>query len=91
MLELFAKMIKQREDSEKIYRDAGRPSWPAGGREIAIIREFLPKQLGEAEVEAAAHAAIAATGATREGHGQGDGGAERAHAGQMDFGKASAW
>ena len=42
-LELFAKMIKQREESQKIYADAGRAELAAQeGEEIEIIREFLP-------------------------------------------------
>ena len=64
LLELFAKMIKQREESEKIYADAGRAELAKQeGEEIAIIREFLPKQLPGAEMEQAIAAAIAKTGA----------------------------
>ena len=43
LLELFAKMIKQREESEKIYAEAGRAELAKQeGEEIVIIREFLP-------------------------------------------------
>ena len=46
LLELFAKMIKQREESEKIYADAGRVELAKQeAEEIAIIREFLPKPM----------------------------------------------
>ena len=64
LLELFAKMIKQREESEKIYADAGRAELAKQeAEEIVIIREFLPKQLSEAEMEKAVAAAIAEAGA----------------------------
>ena len=44
LLELFAKMIKQREKSEKIYTQAGRAELAKQeAEEIAIIREFLPE------------------------------------------------
>ena len=43
LLELFAKMIKQREESEKIYAEADRAELAKQeGEEIVIIREFLP-------------------------------------------------
>ena len=65
LLELFAKMIKQREESEKIYRDAGRAELAQQeAEEIAIIREFLPKQLSEADTQKAIAAAIGDAGAT---------------------------
>ena len=48
LLDLLAKMIKQREESEKIYADAGRAELAKQeAEEIAIIREFLPKQLSD--------------------------------------------
>ena len=44
LLELFATMIKQREESQKIYADAGRAELAKQeSEEIEIIREFLPK------------------------------------------------
>ncbi|MET0687841.1 MAG: GatB/YqeY domain-containing protein, partial [Methyloceanibacter sp.] len=65
LLELFAKMIKQREESQKIYADAGRAELAAQeGEEIEIIREFLPKQLSDKEMDAAIAETIAAEGAT---------------------------
>src|SRR3990170_2862234 len=51
LLELLAKMIKQREESEKIYADAGRAELAKQeGEEIVIIREFLPKQLSDQDM-----------------------------------------
>ena len=65
LLDLFARMIKQREESEKIYADAGRVELAKQeGEEIVIIREFLPKQLSSQETDKAIAEAIAKTGAS---------------------------
>ena len=89
--QLLAKLVKQREDSAKAYDDGGRPELAAQERaEIEIIRGFMPKQLGEAEIEAAAREAIAATGAaSARDMGKVMAALREKHAGQMDFGKAS--
>ena len=92
LLELLAKMIKQREESEKIYADAGRAELAKQeNEEIAIIREFLPKQLSDKEMNAAIAAAIAKTGAASvKDMGKVMAELKGAYAGQMDFAKASA-
>jgi uncharacterized protein len=92
LLELFAKMIKQREESEKIYRDAGRAELAQQeAEEIAIIREFLPKQLSEADTQKAIAAAIAEAGASSvKDMGKVMAALKSHYAGQMDFAKASA-
>ena len=55
-----------------------------------IIEGFLPKQLSDAELEAAVKAAIAATGAaTAKDMGRVMASLREQHAGQMDFAKAS--
>src|SRR4051812_16249151 len=89
--QLLAKLVKQREDSAKAYDEGGRPELAAQERaEIDIIRDFMPKQLGEAEIEAAARAAIAATGAaSAKDMGKVMAALREKYAGQMDFGKAS--
>ena len=64
-LAVLDKMVKQRRDSEQQYRDAGRGELAEQeSREIAVIQEFLPAQLSEAELEQMVDAAIAAAGAT---------------------------
>ena len=89
---LLGKMIKQRQESARAYEEGGRVELAQKEQdEIALIQEFLPRQLAPAEVEAAIRGAIAATGAT----GLRDMGAVMAalrerHAGQMDFGAAGA-
>jgi len=92
LLELFAKMIKQREESEKIYRDAGRAELAMQeAEEIAIIREFLPKQLSEDDTQKAIADAIAEAGATSvKDMGKVMAALKARHAGQMDFAKVSA-
>jgi uncharacterized protein YqeY len=92
LLELFAKMIKQREESEKIYRDAGRAELAQQeAEEIAIIREFLPKQLSEADTQKAIAEAIAEAGATSvKDMGKVLAALKTRYAGQIDFAKASA-
>ncbi|WP_029004947.1 GatB/YqeY domain-containing protein [Azorhizobium doebereinerae] len=90
---LLAKMVKQREESAKIYADNGRPELAAQERdEIKVILDFLPKQLSEEDTRAA----IAKVVAEIEAKGIKDMGRVMAvlkerHAGAIDFGKASAW
>jgi uncharacterized protein YqeY len=89
--QLLAKMVKQREESAKAYDDGGRPELAQKEREeIAVIRDFMPKQLDEAETEAAIREAIAATGASGpKDMGKVMAALREKFAGQMDFGRAS--
>lgn len=92
LLELLAKMIKQREESEKIYADAGRAELATQeGEEVVIIREFLPQQLSDADMAKAIDDAIAEAGAASvRDMGKVMAALKARYAGQMDFGKASA-
>jgi uncharacterized protein YqeY len=92
LLELLAKMIKQREESEKIYADAGRAELAKQeAEEIAIIREYLPKQLSAGDMDQAIAAAIKTTGAASiKDMGKVMAELKAKYAGQMDFAKASA-
>jgi hypothetical protein len=92
LLELLAKMIKQREESEKIYADAGRAELAKQeAEEIVIIREYLPKQLSDKDMEKAIAEAITKTGAaSAKDMGKVMAELKARYAGQMDFGKASA-
>jgi uncharacterized protein YqeY len=92
LLELLAKMIKQREESQKIYADAGRTELATQeGEEVAIIREFLPKQLSDADMAKAIDDAVAEVGAaSMKDMGKVMAALKSRYAGQMDFGKASA-
>src|ERR1700748_1641077 len=65
VLGLLAKMIKQREESAAAFDRGGRPELAANEREeIAIIREFMPKQMSAEDARAATQAVIAEVGAT---------------------------
>jgi uncharacterized protein len=65
VLAILEKMMKQRKDSVSQYEAAGREDLAAIERaEMAIIEQYLPAKLGEAEVLAAIDAVIAETGAS---------------------------
>jgi uncharacterized protein YqeY len=91
ILEILGKMIKQRVESTRLYEEGNRLDLADQEREeIAIIKEFLPQQLGEEELRAACAEAVKATGA----QGLRDMGKCMAelkarYAGRLDFGKAS--
>lgn len=89
--ELLAKMVKQRQDSIKVYEEGGRLDLVEQERqEIAIIEEYLPPQMSDADVQQVVTDAISEVGA----QGIKDIGRVMAvlkerYAGQMDFAKAS--
>ncbi len=90
-LALLTKMMKSRQESAQIYRDNGRPELAEQEEaEIAVIGEFLPRQMDEAAILAAAKAAIASVGATgMRDMGKVVAALKESHPGQMDFAKAS--
>ncbi len=89
--ELLSKLVKSREDSAKLYDDGGRPELAAKEREeIAVIREFMPRQMDEAEAKAAIVALVAEIGAAGpKDMGRVMAALKERFTGQMDFGKAS--
>lgn len=91
VLVLLQKMVKQREESLGIYEKAGRDDLATVEREeIAILAEFLPKGLSDAEVDAAIAAAIAKTGAAgAKDMGKVIASLKAHYPGRIDFGKAS--
>jgi uncharacterized protein YqeY len=57
-------LVKQREDSVFHYRKASRPELVRKEEaEIQVLKEYLPQEASDADIEAAAQAAIAETGA----------------------------
>jgi hypothetical protein len=88
---LLQKMIKQRRESLAIYEKAGRKDQAEQeATEIAVIEEFLPTQMSEAEAREAIAVVIKETGAASpKDMGRVMGALKQRHAGQMDFGKAS--
>ncbi len=91
LLSMMQTMIKQRNESAKIYREGNRPELAAKEEaEIAVIERFLPKQLNEEETKSAIAAAIAKTGAAgMKDMGKVMAELKTAYAGQLDMGKAS--
>ncbi len=91
ILQILAKMIKQREESSAIYEKAGREELAKQERdEIAIIKSFMPEEIPEAEVRGIIEGVIAET----EASGLRDMGKVMAvlkerYPGRIDFGKAS--
>lgn len=64
-LKILTKMAKQRRESARIYSEQNRPELAEGElAEVAVIEEYLPKQLSEAELNEALEAIIAQTGAS---------------------------
>ena len=88
---LMSKLVKQREESAKIYDEGGRPELAAKEREeIGIISEFMPKQLAEAEVIEIIRGIITEVGATSmKDMGKVMPVLKERYPGQLDFSKAS--
>lgn len=91
VLEILAKMIKQRRESAKTYEEAGRLELSQQERdEIEIISEFMPKQLSDEAVRQACIDIVTELGAVGlKDMGRTMGALKAKYAGQMDFGKAS--
>jgi hypothetical protein len=90
--EVMQKMIKQRRESITMYEQGGRAELAAAEQaEVAVIEEFLPRQMSEAEAEAAIGAIVAETGASSvKDMGRVMAALKERHAGELDMAKASA-
>jgi uncharacterized protein YqeY len=63
--QIVAREIKKRNESANIYDGAGRPELAKNERdEAAVMSDYLPEQLTEADIQVAVDKAIQATGAT---------------------------
>lgn len=61
---ILVKMVKQRRESARIYEEQNRPELAAGElAEVAVIEEYLPKQLSDEELTAELKKIIEQTGA----------------------------
>ena len=89
--QLLAKMVKQREESARIYEENARAELAGQERaEIEVIKAFMPAQLSDDEIRAAAAAAIADAGAAGpKDMGKVIGLLKERYTGKMDFAKAS--
>lgn len=92
ILLLLQGMVKQRRESIALYRQGNRPELAEQEeQEIAVIESFLPKQMSEEEIAAAAKAAIAETGAAGvKDMGKVMGVLRERHAGVIDMARAGA-
>ena len=88
LLAVLGKMVKQRQESARIYEEGGRLELAEKElAEVAVISEFLPQQLSGDEVTAAIAAAIAEAGATSiRDMGKVMAVLKGKYTGQMDFG-----
>lgn len=92
ILEILAKMIKQRRESVKTYEEAGRLELAeAELEEIKIIQSFLPAQLSDEESRTAVEEIIKDIGAeSLKDMGRTMSTLKERYSGQMDFSKSSA-
>ena len=92
ILDILARMIKQRRESVTTYEEAGRLELAQQEQEeIDIISTFLPKQFDEAEIEAAVAGVLKDIDAAGlKDMGRAMGALKERYAGQMDFSRASA-
>jgi len=92
ILSLLAKMVKQRQESAKIYDDNGRPELAERERnEIDVIKRYMPKPLSADEMKTAVQSAVEDLDATcLKDMGRVMGKLKGEFAGRMDMGKASA-
>ncbi|MEJ6509508.1 MAG: GatB/YqeY domain-containing protein [Octadecabacter sp.] len=89
VLAIMGKMVKQRQESAKVYEEGSRLELAEKElSEIKIIEDFLPRQLSDDEAAAAIDAAIAQVGAESiRDMGKVMGVLKGKYTGQMDFGK----
>lgn len=85
-------MVKQRRESIELYNRGNRPELARQeSDEIAVIESFLPQQMDDAGIEAAAQAAIAESGAAGiKDMGKVMAALRERHAGVLDMAKAGA-
>jgi len=91
ILSMLQSMIKQRHESAKMYCDAGREELAEREEaEIEVIEQFLPKQLGESEVQGIIAELITEMDAKEiKDMGKVMGALKERYAGQLDMSKAS--
>lgn len=90
ILQILAKMVKQREESADAYDKGCRPELAEQERaEIEVIRSFLPRQLSEDEIRSAVSDVIAEYEASGlKDMGKCMGALKERYTGAMDFGRA---
>lgn len=91
ILQILQKMVKQRREAADTYESAGRVELAEQEREeMAIIEEFMPRQMSDEEIEEAVGAVVAEIEASSlKDMGRVMAALKERHAGAMDFKKAS--
>ena len=92
ILDVMAKMVKQRQDSITAFEAGGRPDLAQNEKdELAVIQSYMPKQMDEVEAKAAVAEVIKLVGATTvKDMGKVMAELKARFSGQMDMGKAGA-
>ena len=92
LLQTLAKMVRQREESIRLYEQGGRPELAEQERgEIAVIRGFMPQPLSEAEMAATVDDAVRELDAVSvKDMGRVMALLRERYAGRLDFGRVSA-
>jgi uncharacterized protein len=92
VVEVLQKMVKQRRESIAMFEQGGRAELAAvEAAELAVIEQFLPAQMSEAETAAAIEAIKAELGATSlKDMGRVMAELKARHASELDMSKASA-
>jgi uncharacterized protein len=90
IMDVFAKMVKQRQDSIAAFEQGGRAELAQAEREeMEIIQSYMPKQMSEGDAKAAIAGVIAAVGATSvKDMGKVMAELKARYSGQIDMGKA---
>ncbi|MDE1466799.1 GatB/YqeY domain-containing protein [Aurantiacibacter sp. D1-12] len=93
VIDVLQKMAKQRRESITMYEDGGRTELAAQEKaELAVIEEFLPQQMSEADTKVAIEgikAELNAEGMKDMGRVMGE--LKKRHGTELDMGKASGW
>lgn len=89
ILSLLQSMVKQRQESIKLYVQGGRPELAdRESAEIKVIESYLPKQMSDDEMKSAVVQTITAIGATNvKDMGKVMAELKSKYSGQMDFSK----
>jgi len=92
ILQMLQKMVRQNRESIEAYQQGNRPDLvQKENEEIAIIEQFLPRQLTPEEIAAAVEELLAETGASGiKEMGAVMSALKERYPGRMDFAKASA-
>ncbi|NBB97335.1 MAG: GatB/YqeY domain-containing protein [Alphaproteobacteria bacterium] len=92
IISVLTRMVKQRRESARAYEEAARLDLAEKETaEIAVIEDFLPRQMDDSEIKSAVDAAITEiSAASVRDIGRVMGVLKTRHAGEMDFAKAGA-